>query len=1134
MDVPTIPNVLMLDAGESLEDQVFVRGDLLDAESIDIYFKNTQYKLLNVFDVVTAKLRNHISDTFCHTNPIEKRYWNNKVDTSRYEAAMSIVQERLHALEEIIKGVPGEVDFSSFITYNKLIDILSNRDSWPLEIDGYVKEGGKLGTINGVDFYQGASITIGSVDPDDPDAPSTSKSYKVTGLSYNNGQITLSQENNPNSPYRINVPTSEVDQTTINNITNQVANSISYTANITSSTANSYKIGTLNVGTNNHFDLYGKDTYGSEGSPNPYTLPVASENELGGIKLGYPQNGKNYPVQLDGFSQAFVNVPWGDVESATGYWELIFKAVYGESAPSLPSNFDSNPDGWSHSAENNDGSKTVWMANRWVNGAGVAGSWNGPWRISGKNGVDGQDGENGVDGTEYEYIYKTTTTQDAPSLVSGAVQTDDYVPTGWNDNPSGVDQTNRYEWMAFRTKTFSTNDPDGTWSQFYGPVLWSSYGRNGTDGDGIEYIFYLDATGEKTFPSNASDNPITWTNDSGFQEREYIKANTDWTDDPSNMTTRGSKQYVSVRKRYADNEGENPYWHAYSQPALWSYYAKDGNIDDFDTSEILDKIDEFQNAVDNLENNINDIVQTDVENTLTRANWIRENFPTEELVHTSGWDEITENFVSTVGYVDANNSVTWSDFVQGVDTITSRVNAVIDNNNTIKSSVFNQALQGTDLYTYYANLNDDGQILKYLIAGFKTEATGTGSSAAQYAQASTANSKGLATLITRVQTAEGNIQTVQAGLTSKWTGTTSDIENIVDNRAGVVATSTANSAIASLFAQGVSGSTNAEKLSATISAVVRGDQSLIELVADEVDIEGYLTAGDATFKGDVEATTFAVIDGNDNHTIEFTTYNSSTMASIYPAIAQTGISDGTPIGIIFNPQSHTAEYFFDFAPVDPGTFSVTPELTYRITQGATGKVNIVAGPIVYKITECTKDSSKIGKYVTPAVNEGSINYMSPLINRSDLYQAFETRNLIVRSGNTYNIVRCQIWKKVNFAGGVKSEYISGNEQRGYITELQDNSNIGNGINAYNIAGTEGNAQTMSEQYSSFTKYMVSGNSEISSSVVYNSQYDVYELNTGDAVAAMIGSNNNSNTTDIVQYNVFVPSSYIRKQSSIIV
>ena len=42
-----------------------------------------------------------------------------------------------------------------------------------------------------------------------------------------------------------------------------------------------------------------------------YTLPTASSSTKGGIKTGYTQSGKNYPVQMSG-ENAYVNVPWTD------------------------------------------------------------------------------------------------------------------------------------------------------------------------------------------------------------------------------------------------------------------------------------------------------------------------------------------------------------------------------------------------------------------------------------------------------------------------------------------------------------------------------------------------------------------------------------------------------------------------------------------------------------------------------------------------------------------------------------------------------------------------------------------------------------------------------------------------------
>lgn len=53
-------------------------------------------------------------------------------------------------------------------------------------------------------------------------------------------------------------------------------------------------------------------TAGSGGTTSSYTLPVASSSELGGVKIGYSTNGKNYAVELDNNNKMYVNVPWTD------------------------------------------------------------------------------------------------------------------------------------------------------------------------------------------------------------------------------------------------------------------------------------------------------------------------------------------------------------------------------------------------------------------------------------------------------------------------------------------------------------------------------------------------------------------------------------------------------------------------------------------------------------------------------------------------------------------------------------------------------------------------------------------------------------------------------------------------------
>ena len=48
---------------------------------------------------------------------------------------------------------------------------------------------------------------------------------------------------------------------------------------------------------------------GVAANANKYSLPLATASVRGGVKIGYEENGKNYPVELDS-EKMFVNVPW--------------------------------------------------------------------------------------------------------------------------------------------------------------------------------------------------------------------------------------------------------------------------------------------------------------------------------------------------------------------------------------------------------------------------------------------------------------------------------------------------------------------------------------------------------------------------------------------------------------------------------------------------------------------------------------------------------------------------------------------------------------------------------------------------------------------------------------------------------
>ena len=70
---------------------------------------------------------------------------------------------------------------------------------------------------------------------------------------------------------------------------------------------------------------------------NTYTLPCTTTSALGGIKIGYAESGKNYPVEVDGNCKAFVNVPWANTtydlsvtEPSSGVIKLKLDASSGD------------------------------------------------------------------------------------------------------------------------------------------------------------------------------------------------------------------------------------------------------------------------------------------------------------------------------------------------------------------------------------------------------------------------------------------------------------------------------------------------------------------------------------------------------------------------------------------------------------------------------------------------------------------------------------------------------------------------------------------------------------------------------------------------------------------------------------
>lgn len=83
-----------------------------------------------------------------------------------------------------------------------------------------------------------------------------------------------------------------------------------------------------------------------------------------------------------------------------------------------------------------------------------------------------ENGQDGKDGKGYEWIFKHTTENITPSTPATS-QVDDYVPSGWHDDPIGVSESLPYEWACCRTKK------DGVWSVFSPAAIWAKWGFDG-------------------------------------------------------------------------------------------------------------------------------------------------------------------------------------------------------------------------------------------------------------------------------------------------------------------------------------------------------------------------------------------------------------------------------------------------------------------------------------------------------------------------------------------------------------------------------------------------------------------------------------------------------------------------------
>lgn len=285
--------------------------------------------------------------------------------------------------------------------------------------------------------------------------------------------------------------------------------------------------------------------------------------------------------------------------------------------------YELTPKYWKDTNEDAEENQITWMCTGVFDHTGENVYWSSPVRITGNN------GKNGEDGTLIEFIYALTTygkQPDYPNIINKekldklfddiensttSPKYSTYGSTKWYDRAQAINADSPVEYMAQRSKKHDETE----WA-YTEPIIWSHWGEDGTDGDGVEYMFLLGNFDTYNSPIEDEWNTFfssNFTGDNVSDTAKYIYATSDflptsewfndsnssaiqtrmeadgktfdstvwsnlktviesgqlgtWKDNPGSVSVSNKYQFVSIRKM------NNGVWGAFSYPKLWSKYA---------------------------------------------------------------------------------------------------------------------------------------------------------------------------------------------------------------------------------------------------------------------------------------------------------------------------------------------------------------------------------------------------------------------------------------------------------------------------------------------------------------------------------------------------------------------------------
>ena len=269
----------------------------------------------------------------------------------------------------------------------------------------------------------------------------------------------------------------------------------------------------------------------------------------------------------------------------------VYMRTQNDTAPQKPGVNDwrwyPNVDNKLHGASGSD----VNVVNNWINDVPAATSstpylwvsWNSFSNLTGTNGgtewstpaqMNGGHGSDGEDGSGIKFIFKLAA--NSSSTVTAPVGIAPEFDNTWSDSATGIDLDHKVEYYCY-----STFNGD-SWSAWQGPFIWSLWGENGVDGNGVEYIYLHQGSANIASNNDPSKLATSVLNSIDYQSPDYVPEigdalisgtlGVDWTDEPSGVNSEYTYEFVSVRKY----DGTTKRWGPFSEPKVWAHFGANG------------------------------------------------------------------------------------------------------------------------------------------------------------------------------------------------------------------------------------------------------------------------------------------------------------------------------------------------------------------------------------------------------------------------------------------------------------------------------------------------------------------------------------------------------------------------------